>query len=487
MLLRCFLLVVLLDVFLVACTEPQPTKPPPDIPATVEAQVTAKLAAIPTDTPVPTPTPTPVPTPTPLPTETPTPVPTSTPTATPTPTPTPTPTVTPTLTPTPTPTATPTPAPTPTPSVEMIVEETLASVVRIITREQEGTGVIFETSGQTAYIVTAYHLIEGTSEVEAEIGGEHKYRAEVIGYDAYIDLAVLKICCSAFKAASIVDTQDLVKPGAEVMSIGFSLGIYGDASVTRGIVSGLRHDPESNSWLIQTDAPINPGASGGPLLMRNGDVIGINSFYFYASTDGLPTEGLGFAVSGQTMLSNVSRLKSGTRVGFPTPTPYPTATPTATPKPTPTVRWETYINYSYGYQLKYPRGWTIEEFGKESVYFSSPDGYAWVNIYIPEEHIPSASDHLTEWLDWLNEDNPVVLELISKSGDIQLDGGDHGARHVFRYQDSEEYCVTERTENLLVIDGNNYMFNQSSCEHALDRDENYRLVFDEIWDSFDIW
>ncbi len=108
-----------------------------------------------------------------------------------------------------------------------------------------------------------------------------------------------------------------------MVNIGYALGIEGQATVTKGIVSALRYDSDHQAYVIQTDASINPGNSGGPMLSPEGRVLGINSFV-YVSDYG--AEGIGFAISARTVTERVPVLRAGTAV--------PTATPTS-PTPTP--------------------------------------------------------------------------------------------------------------------------------------------------------
>ena len=336
----------------------------PDIDATVEARVAAALAAIPTATPTPTttptptpvptttPTPTPVPTATPTPTTTPTPthvptttptptpVPTATPTPTPVPTATPTPTPVPTVTPTPTPvpTATPTPTlvptatPTPTPvptkapevSLSLMVKQVRPAVVRIQTRVGSGSGVIFDTQGQTGYVITNHHVLEGEVRVSVTVNDSVSYNGSVLGTDSVRDLAVVTICCGDFQTLPFGDATAL-QPGDEVVAIGYPLGLPGEATITRGIVSAMRYDPTYSIYLIQTDAAVNPGNSGGPMLSMSGRILGINT----SKISEIGVEGVGFAISEQTVQQHIPTLKAGPA----TPTPTPTRQPTATPRP----------------------------------------------------------------------------------------------------------------------------------------------------------
>ena len=300
--------------------------PTPDINATVDARIAATMAAAPTPTPLPTATPVPTPTPTPLPTATPVPTPTPTPLPTATPVPTPTPTPTPRPTATPRPTRTPIPTKSPTALLSEMVKQARPAVVRIESSTSVGSGAIFETQGQTAYVITNHHVVEGFAEVNVTVNDSATYRGTVLGTDAVRDLAVVRICCGSFRKLSFGDASRL-EPGAEVVAIGYALGIRGSATITRGIVSAIRYDSDHRSDVIQTDAAINPGNSGGPMLSMTGEILGINTFKIEESASGRNTEGLGFAVSGTTVRGRISALMAGS----PPPTPVPTRKPTPTP------------------------------------------------------------------------------------------------------------------------------------------------------------
>ena len=312
-------------------TTPTPT---PDIDATVEARMAATIAAMPTPTPIPTATPTPTPLPTATPTHTPLPTATPTPTPRPTPTPTPTPRPTPTPTPTPVPTATPTPTPIPTPTVDpttvlsAMVKQVRPAVVRIETGSGSGSGVIFETQGQTGYVITNHHVVEGEAQVDVIVNDSTTYRGTVLGTDSVRDLAVVRICCSSFQSLPFGDAASL-QPGDEVVTIGYPLGLPGEATVTRGIVSAVRYSPTHLSNVIQTDAAINPGNSGGPMLSPSGQILGINTFRYEETESGRPVEGVGFAISEETVQQQIPTLQAGSPA--PTPTPMPTRRPTPTP------------------------------------------------------------------------------------------------------------------------------------------------------------
>ena len=203
-------------------------------------------------------------------------------------------------------------------------------MVRISTTTSVGTGVIFETAGQTAYVITNEHVISGHHEVYVVVNDSDNYRGTVLGSDSVRDLAVVSVCCGSFHALPFGDVAGL-RAGDEVIAVGYALGLSGQASITRGIVSAIRYDSNHLSDVIQTDAAINPGNSGGPMLSMSGEILGINTFSIDQAGSGRPAEGLGFAVSGTTVQDRISRLRSAT--ANPTPTPYVRRSPTSTPRP----------------------------------------------------------------------------------------------------------------------------------------------------------
>ncbi|MDE5854243.1 MAG: trypsin-like peptidase domain-containing protein, partial [Ruminococcus sp.] len=166
-----------------------------------------------------------------------------------------------------------------------------------------GTGVIITDNG---YIVTNAHVIYDSqygaglaSDISVLLNDDKSYDAEVIGYDTDCDLAVLKINAENLNAAEFGDSENL-KLGESVIAIGNPLGFELMNTVTSGIVSGLNRNITINDKsmnLIQTDAAINSGNSGGPLINKYGQVIGINSSKMsntYGS--GASIEGIGFAI-----------------------------------------------------------------------------------------------------------------------------------------------------------------------------------------------
>ena len=291
-----------------AIPTPTPTAPPtPDIDATVEARLAATIAARPTAaaTAVPPPEPAPTSTPAPAPAATATPAPTRTPR----------------------PAATSTPVPR-APSLSEMVRAARPAVVRIETSTGNGSGVIFETRGRTGYVITNHHVVEGFGRVSVVVNDATSYQGAVRGIDHVRDLAVVSICCGSFRSLPFGDASDL-EAGDEVVAIGYALGLSGEATITRGIVSATRYDRDHQSEVIQTDAAINPGNSGGPMLSLEGEILGINTFRYDESESGRPAEGLGFAISEQTVQQRIPSLKTARAA----PTPTPTRPPGPTPAP----------------------------------------------------------------------------------------------------------------------------------------------------------
>ena len=200
-------------------------------------------------------------------------------------------------------------------------------MVRISTRQSSGSGVIFEVDGDAALVLTNFHVVEAANGIQVEVDDSSTYEAETLGTDSVRDLAVLRICCGAFSALSFGNVSSL-SPGDEVFAMGYPLGLEGEATVTRGIVSAIRYDAERLSLVIQTDAAVNPGNSGGPMLSTTGGIIGINTFRFEETRSGQSVEGVGFAVSAPTIEEQLYTLKN---------TPPPSGTPsTLRPTSTPT-------------------------------------------------------------------------------------------------------------------------------------------------------
>ena len=125
-----------------------------------------------------------------------------------------------------------------------------------------------------------------------------------LGVDETKDIAVLSICCGSFQ--SLQFSARGVELGQEVVAIGYALGLEGDPTVTRGVVSAIRHSTKLNVNLIQTDAPINRGNSGGPMLSMDGLVVGMNT----SKISGAAIDAVGFAIVSQAVMVTAPALVS---------------------------------------------------------------------------------------------------------------------------------------------------------------------------------
>ena len=142
----------------------------------------------------------------------------------------------------------------------------------------------------------------------------------VVGGDAVRDIAVVRFCCGDFTTLPFGDDQALAV-GDAVVLIGYALALPGAATVTTGIVSARRYDSQHASYVIQTDASMNPGNSGGPMLDMQGNVIGINTYGIEQTSSGRPTEGLGFALSMSSIEGRIQELRVRTPSATSTPKP----------------------------------------------------------------------------------------------------------------------------------------------------------------------
>jgi putative serine protease PepD len=172
----------------------------------------------------------------------------------------------------------------------------------------EGTGFVYDTKGD---IVTNQHVVDGASSVKVKFSDGSTYTATVVGTDAATDIAVLHVNApsSKLKPLALADSSK-VSVGDGVVAIGNPFGL--DGTVTSGIVSAVGREISSPDdtpieGAIQTDAAINHGNSGGPLLDLHGDVIGITS---QIQSEGGGNDGVGFAVPSNTVKSIAAQLIS---------------------------------------------------------------------------------------------------------------------------------------------------------------------------------
>ncbi|HJF19688.1 MAG TPA: trypsin-like peptidase domain-containing protein [Enterococcus columbae] len=192
----------------------------------------------------------------------------------------------------------------------------------------EGSGVIYKKEGNYAYVVTNNHVVEGQNALQVLLADGQKVDAELVGTDAYTDLAVVKIPAKNVTTVATFGDSSQLKVGEPAIAIGSPLGTEYANSVTEGIISSLNRQvvsqndsgQEVNINAIQTDAAINPGNSGGALVNIAGQVIGINSSKIAstsASTSGVSVEGMGFAIPSNDVTTIISQLEKDGKVTRP--------------------------------------------------------------------------------------------------------------------------------------------------------------------------
>jgi S1-C subfamily serine protease len=161
-----------------------------------------------------------------------------------------------------------------------------------VPQQGQGSGFILDKQG---HILTNNHVIDNAQRVEVTLSDKHKYKATVVGVDKNHDLALLLINAPNLQPATLSESNGLIV-GQKVYAIGNPFGLSG--TMTRGIISAIRsiRGPMGNPIedAIQTDAAVNPGNSGGPLLNSRGEVIGITTLI--ASNGAEQSSGIGFAI-----------------------------------------------------------------------------------------------------------------------------------------------------------------------------------------------
>ena len=182
-----------------------------------------------------------------------------------------------------------------------------------------GTGFFYKEDDNYGYLLTNNHVVEEGTNIEIVTTKDERVKATLLGKDKYLDIAVLKVDKKyTSKIATIGNSKD-VRLGDTIFTIGNPLGYRN--TITSGIISGkdrlVKVETEDDEFImkvIQTDAAINPGTSGGPLLNINGEVIGICSLKLEKED----LEGIGFAIPIEYAMNNIEYLEKNEKIIYPT-------------------------------------------------------------------------------------------------------------------------------------------------------------------------
>ena len=196
-------------------------------------------------------------------------------------------------------------------SLQDIYEQNIPSVVSVtaegIHETSTGTGVVLSENG---YLVTNYHVVSGARQLRITLTDQRELTAQVVGTDPLSDLAVLYVQATDLIPAQFGDSESL-RVGDSVVAIGDPLGVELRGTMTNGIISAISRNVQVDGRtmnLIQTNAALNSGNSGGPLINTFGQVIGINTMKIGTFSDSSGVEGLGFAIPSATVQDVVNQI-----------------------------------------------------------------------------------------------------------------------------------------------------------------------------------
>lgn len=178
-----------------------------------------------------------------------------------------------------------------------------------------GSGVIISDQG---YILTNNHVVEGASQLAVVFNDGSRVDARLVGTDPLNDVAVIQVS-GQLPGVAVIGDASALQPGEQVLAIGSPLGNFRN-TVTAGVISALNRSVGSMEGLIQTDAAINSGNSGGPLINLKGQVVGLNTLVVrndQFSMGAAPVEGLGFSVPSTIFKGVAEQLIANGKVSYP--------------------------------------------------------------------------------------------------------------------------------------------------------------------------
>ena len=188
-----------------------------------------------------------------------------------------------------------------------------------------GSGFVYSKDSKYGYILTNSHVVSGATTVQGVLSNNNTVELKVLGTDSYTDLAVLRMDAKDVLQVASIGKSSNIKVGNTVFTVGSPMGSDYSGTVTKGILSGkdrlIETSSSTNSYttesyivkVMQTDAAISPGNSGGPLVDLAGDVIGINSLKLVDEQ----VEGMGFAIPIEDAMNYVDTLAQGKEIERP--------------------------------------------------------------------------------------------------------------------------------------------------------------------------
>ena len=187
-----------------------------------------------------------------------------------------------------------------------------------------GSGFIYKLDDKYAYVMTNHHVVSGGNKWTVITKTDEEIEGKVLGSDEYLDLAVIRIEKKNYMRTITIGDNSKIKLGDNIFTIGAPVGYEYRGTVTSGIVSGLNRLVEvsvkntlsGGDWVmevIQIDAAVNPGNSGGPLLNANGEVVGVISMKLVENS----IEGMGFAIPIDFAMKHVGNLEKGQKIERP--------------------------------------------------------------------------------------------------------------------------------------------------------------------------
>lgn len=201
-----------------------------------------------------------------------------------------------------------------------IIKKIKLAVVYIETSSGSGSGVVIEENG---FILTNAHVVQDVDSVKVKLGDARSFVGSVVGRDENIDLALLKISAGELPTVEFGNSdENFLRQGDEVFALGYPFGLEGDVSFKEGTIS--RRQTFGGVTYLETSAETYPGNSGGPLVNRFGEVIGINTLGVGIGVEGiLLGESIKLAIPINTVESYVPELKAGRNIIKPKPTAPP--------------------------------------------------------------------------------------------------------------------------------------------------------------------